>query len=272
MKIIDVHVHYADLRNWKPWVIEWWLKMNPQAEKLLKNFTPQSFLSMMDEEGVEYAVILAERAPQTTCDVTTEDVLEFCKASDRLIPFANINPHISAYPYRELERFIDMGIKGLKIHPVHERFYPTDKRLYPLYYICEKKRLPVMFHTGSSIFPGSSNHFGDPKFVDEIASDFPDLVIIMSHGGRGFWYEDAQFIVKIRKNVYIDVSGLPPHRLLDYFPELERLKDKFLFGTDWPGASMRKNAQSILSLPISDAAKEAILYKNALEVLNISNF
>jgi len=88
-------------------------------------------------------------------------------------------------------------------------------------------------------------------------------------GGRGFWYRDAQFIARIRANVYIDISGLPPHKLLDYFPELERLKEKFLFGTDWPGASMKKNIQLLLSLPISNAAKEAILYKNALKVLDI---
>lgn len=126
-----------------------------------------------------------------------------------------------------------------------------------------------MIHAGTSIFPGSSDKYGDPKVVNEIAADFPNLVLIMSHGGRGFWYSDAQFVVRHRKNVYIDISGLPVHRLLDYFPQMERLKDKFLFGTDWPGVPMKKTIEAFLQLPLSEAAKEAILYRNAARVLKL---
>ncbi len=271
IKAIDFHVHFGKPHQWKPWVTQWWKRMNPEDYPLIENLTRESFLSHLDKEGVEYAVILPERAPHITCDVTTEEVLEFCRGTKRLVPFSNININISSCPYRELEEHIDKGVKGLKVHPVHERFSPLDKRCYPLYYICEKRGIPVMFHTGSSIFPGASNRFGDPKLIDEIASDFPDLTIVMSHGGRGFWYKDAQFVVRIRKNVYIDVSGLPPHKLLDYFLELERLKDKFVFGTDWPGASMRKSIEAIMSLSISSSAKEAILRKNAEKILKLDN-
>ncbi len=269
IKVIDFHVHFGKSAQWQPWVKEWWKRLNPEDFSLVENFTKKAFLEYLDRSGVELAVILPERAPQTTCDVTTEEVLAFCENEERLIPFSNININISAYPYKELEEHIKMGVKGLKMHPVHERFSPLDKRCYPLYYICEKHSIPVMFHTGTSIFPGSCNTFGDPKYIDEIAADFPNLKIIMSHGGRGFWYKDAQFIVRIRKNVYIDISGLPPHRLLDYFPELERLKEKFVFGTDWPGVSIKKSIEAVMSLPISDSAKEAILRENALKILNI---
>ncbi len=269
MRAIDIHTHYAKGESWKPWVREWWERMNPKDMWLVENYTPENLIRYMDEAGVEYAVVLAERAPQVTGDTPTEEVVEFCKGHPRLLPFANINPHLTCYPYRDMERYIEMGVRGLKLHPVHQRFWITDSVLYPVYYICQKHGIPVMVHAGSSIFPGASDRYGDPKLVNEIAADFPELVLIMSHGGRGFWYQDAQFVVRHRRNVYIDISGLPVRRLLDYFPQMERLKEKFLFGTDWPGVPMRETIEAFMALPISEAAKEAILYRNAARILNL---
>lgn len=271
-KAIDVHVHGGNLNHWKPWVKEWWKKANPGDFALVRedgSLDREAFLEHLDRAGVEYVVMLPERSPATTCDVTTEEILEFCQGEERLIPFCNINIHLTDDPLRDFKGYLEAGVRGLKIHPVHQLFYPTDPRLYPLYALAQDRGVPVMFHTGSSIFPGAKLKYGDPLFIDDIAVDFPGLTIIMSHGGRGFWYDRAQFLAKIRSNVYIDVSGLPPGRLLDYFPEMERLKDKFLFGTDWPGAVMERNIQAVLALPISASAKEAILMKNARKLLEL---
>ncbi len=265
---IDIHTHYAKAGHWKEWVKEWWEKMNSEDFWLVENYTPENLLRYMDEAQVEYAVVLAERAPNVTGDTPTETVIEFCKSSERLIPFANINPHLSNYPYKDMLKYIRMGAKGLKLHPVHMRFELTDRRLYPVYYICQEEGVPVMIHAGTSIFPGSKDKYGSPHYVNEIAEDFPDLVLIMSHGGRGFWYEDAQFIVRHRKNVYIDISGLPIKRLLDYFPRMEQLKNKFLFGTDWPGSSMKHSIEEFMKLPLSEEAKKLILRENALRILS----
>lgn len=271
-RAIDIHVHVGNLNHWKPWVKEWWQKANPRDFAMVRedgSLDREAFLRHLDEVGVECVVVLAERSPATTCDVPTEEVLEFCQGEERFIPFCNINIHLTDDPLRDFQDYLEKGARGLKIHPVHQLFYPDDARLYPIYALAQDRGVPVMFHTGSSIFPGAKLKYGDPLFLDDIAVDFPDLTIIMSHGGRGFWYDRAQFLVKIRPNVYIDVSGLPPSKLLDYFPEMERLKDKFLFGTDWPGAMMDRNIEAILALPISSMAKEAILMKNARRVLGL---
>ncbi len=267
--VIDIHTHYAAESCWQPWVKEWWIKMNKEDIWIVENYTPENMLKYMDEAGVEYAVVLAERAPNVTGDTPTEAVVEFCKASKRLIPFANINPHLSSYPYKDMMRYIKMGVKGLKLHPVHMCFEITDKRLYPVYYICQEEGLPVMIHAGTSIFPGAKDKYGNPHYVNEIAEDFPELVLIMCHGGRGFWYQDAQFIVRHRKNVYIDISGLPVKKLLDYFPQMERLKEKFLFGTDWPGVPIKRAIEEFTQLPLSDEAKRLILRENALKILKL---
>ncbi len=271
-RAVDVHVHVGNLNHWKPWVKEWWRRANPRDLAMVRDdgsLDREAFIGHLEAIGVKYAVVLAERSPATTCDVTTWEVLEFCEGEPRLIPFCNINIHLTEDPLGEFREYLDAGVRGLKIHPVHQLFYPNHARLYPLYALAQERGIPVMFHTGSSIFPGAKIKFGDPLYLDDIAVDFPDLTIIMSHGGRGFWYDRAQFLAKIRPNVYIDVSGLPPSRLLDYFPDLERLKEKFLFGTDWPGAMIDKNIEALLALPISPAAKEAILMKNATRLLGL---
>ena len=271
--VIDVHTHYVALGQWKPEVEEWVRSMNSDLSPFYGkdgSFNREAFLAMMDRIGIDYAVVLAEVAPAVTGIVTTDEVLEFCEGCERLIPFASINIHMSPEPAREFERYLERGCRGLKVHPVHQLFYPNDPRMYPLYDIAQAAGVPVMVHTGSSIFPGAKMKYGDPLYLDEVAVDFPDLTIIMSHGGRGFWYDRAEFLAQIRKNIYIDVCGLPLHRLLQFFPKLERNHRKFVFGSDWPGGDVERSLKGLLSLPISEEAKEAILYKNAAGILGIA--
>ncbi len=98
------------------------------------------------------------------------------------------------------------------------------------------------------------------------AIDFPNLVVILAHGGRPLWMEEAFFLVRRHKNMYIDISGIPPQKLMEYFPRLEEIADKVLFGTDWPGPgvpAVRGNIEKFRALPISAPAQQKILYDNA---------
>ena len=127
-----------------------------------------------------------------------------------------------------------------------------------------------MFHTGSSIYRNSKLKYGDPLHLDEVAVDFPDLKIVMAHSGRGFWYNRAFFLSKLHKNLYMEISGLPPQNLLHYFPELEKNSDKIIFGSDWPGVrGIKENIDVICSLPIKKTTIEKILYRNAEKVLRM---
>jgi len=98
-------------------------------------------------------------------------------------------------------------------------------------------------------------------------------VVILAHGGRPLWMDEAFFLVRRHKNMYMDVSGIPPQKLLEYFPRLEEIADKVLFGTDWPGPGvpdMRGNIEKFLALPLSEAAQRKILYDNAARLFPIS--
>jgi len=160
--------------------------------------------------------------------------------------------------------------RGLKLGPTYGHFYPNDAVLYPAYAVAQEKGIPVLVHTGTSVFKGSKLKYGAPLLLDEIAVDFPDLVIVQAHSGRGFWYDQAFTLARYHQNVYMELAGLPPHKLFIYFPQLERLADKVLFGSDYPGVpSLRGNIEAIRALPLSEEAKEKILGGNARRLLGV---
>jgi predicted TIM-barrel fold metal-dependent hydrolase len=127
----------------------------------------------------------------------------------------------------------------------------------------------VIVHTGTSVFPGARNKFADPLFVEDVAIDFPDLTIVLAHGGRPLWMETAMFLTRRFPNVWLEVSGVPPARLLEYFPRLPALAEKVLFGTDWPGPGVkdiRANLDAFRALPIPTDVQRRILEENPLRV------
>ena len=241
-------------------------------DEFLESYShPENFLALLDEAGVDYAVVLAETAVITSAVIPNDYLLKYTAASNgRLIPFCTFNPYMVLNPAKGLDVAIqEQGFRGLKLYPTYQYFYPNQPMLYPLYAKAQELGIPVMAHTGSSVFAGSRIKYGDPLFWDDVAVDFPDLTIILCHGGRMLWYDRAAALVRLHKNVYFDVSGLPPQRLLDYWPDLERLSDKVLFGSDWPDADIGNNLETFRNLTLSEEAKHKILWANGSRILAI---
>jgi predicted TIM-barrel fold metal-dependent hydrolase len=271
--VIDFHFHAGLYREYHPWVIEW-LKTEIEDPEAFVNgvLTPEGVVRYLRENGADYAVALAELSPVTTGMLSNEGVAKLCREVDCLIPFCSINPFLVADLAGELERYVtEMGFRGLKLYPTYQHFYPNDSRLYPLYAKAEELGIPVMIHTGSSIFKGARLKYGDPLYIDDVAVDFPDLTLLMAHSGRGFWYDRAYFLAKLHANVYMEISGLPPQKLLEYFPELERVAGKVVFGSDWPGMPyIGRNIELIRGLPLKEETKEKILGGNAARILGLT--
>lgn len=272
MTVVDFHVHVAKLGMWTPWVHEYMKKVNPFVySDFDKIMTPRRICELMEAEGIDFAVVLAEIAPLTTGVVKNEFVAEFCSESEQLIPFASVNPAIDPNSPKTLAKLVeDLGMKGLKLLPPYQHFFPNDTKFHALYEKAQELNVPVVFHTGSSVFKNARLKFGNPLHLDDIAVDFPDLTIVQAHGGRAFWYDISFFLAKRHKNVYIDISGLPPKNLLRYFPELEKIGDKVIFGSDWPGVpSIKANVDTIQKLPLKTETKRKILGENALKLLKL---
>jgi len=276
MGVTDCHVHINPLWEMRPDAVRLLAKVDPAAQRYLSE--PREFLGYLDRSGVERAVLVNYVAPEVIgyTEAANTFVSEYARADpDRLIAVGGIRPD-HPDPEKEIVHLIeDLGIRGLKLHPPHQLFRPnaytdgTQPNLRTIYEACARHHLPVIVHTGTSIFPRARNVYSDPIFVDDVAVDFPDLTIVLAHGGRPIWMETAVFLTRRFPNVWLEVSGTPPVRLLEYFPQLERMSDKVLFGTDWPGPGVRDigaNLEGFRALGLSEAAKRRILEENPLAV------
>ena len=277
--VVDFHIHCYDrpLRAPESFVAfmdrELAKTYGSFAQFLERYGSAESYLRVLDDAGADYGVILAELAPITSAIASNETVEALCAGQPRLIPFASLNPYLTENPARQLERLVrDHGFHGLKLYPTYSYFYPNDPKLYPVYAKTQELGIPVKWHTGTSVFPASRLKYGDPVYIDDVAVDFPDLVAIITHSGRPIWYETAYTLARLRPNVYMEIAGLPPRRLLTYFPDLERVSDKVLFGSDWPSVpTLKGNIEAIRALPLSDRAKEQVLGGNAARILGLGD-
>ena len=277
--LIDAHVHVARLPTLKMSLEEWTGPLRGGVDHLLQFYDdegaiiPARFDEYLAAEGVDVALLLAEYSPKVTGIQPIEDMLPLTAHNpDRIKTIANINPHLHYPPVAELKRQISLGAVGLKLHPVHGSFPPNDRMLYPIYAFCEREGISVVFHCGTSIFPGATNRYADPALIEDVARDFPDLTIILAHGGRGWWYDAAAFMALMRENVWIEISGLPPKRLPDYYKnyDLERLAQKMIFGTDWPGVpGPRANATALFDLGLSRKTIQKVFHENARRVYRL---
>ncbi len=104
-----------------------------------------------------------------------------------------------------------------------------------------------------------------------MAVDFPDLVIILAHAGRPIWYDRAAALARLHRNVYLDLAGLPPANLPRYFPNLSRLADKMLFGSDWPAipTEIAENIAAFRALGLPEPAQRAVLGETAARLLGL---
>lgn len=273
--VIDFHMHTARVECAPDSFDQFYRAQHldkPDFEAFVEEFAqPERVEQMLDECGIDYANILAEVAPITSGTARNEYVAELCAGHPRLIPVASINPFMTAQPGKELTRLVThYGFRALKMYPTYQWFAPNDHKLYPLYSAAQDLGIPIMFHTGSSVFAGARLKYGDPLLLDDVAVDFPSLNLLLSHAGRPFWYDRAAFLARLHQNVYLDLAGLPPKNLLKYMPELGRITDKCVYGSDWPGVStIKENTEAFRNLPFSEQQKAMILGGTAARLLRI---
>jgi len=281
MPIIDIHIHIQPLEMFRPEAHELMKRGRrdyPDVEKY--SASPASFLKFMDDADIERAGLINYVAPDVIgFPVEVNDwIARYCAADPkRLLAFGSVHPKYVADAGAETDRLKKIGIRGLKVHPSHQLFAPNDYRnglgpLRAMYERAQANGMPVMIHTGTSIFPGARNLYAQPMLADDVGVDFPDLVVILAHGGRPLWMEEAFFLVRRHKNMYMDISGIPPQRLMEYFPRIEEIADKVLFGTDWPGPGVPGvlgNIEKFRALPISPASQQKILYDNAARLFPV---
>ena len=275
--LVDVHLHAARLPTLKPAWRAWAQDFGDGG--LLDavyaadgTVDPARFDAYLAGEGVDIALLFAEYSPKVTGIQPVEDLLPLTAHSDRMRLVANVNPHLHHPVEEELARQLDLGAVACKVHPVHAGFPANDRAMYPAYALCQQAGIPLVVHCGTSTFPGSMNAYADPILLDDVLRDFRSLQVVLAHGGRGWWYDAAAFLALSHERVWIELSGLPPSRLRDYYARQgwSRLTRKMIFGTDWPGVpGIARNARAVAALCPSDEVAALVLAGNAARVYNL---
>jgi uncharacterized protein len=235
---------------------------------------PRQLLARMDADGIGRVGLINYVSPDLmgfTAEANPWMIRYASADPSRLLAFGSVNPRYSTDVAGDTARVIEQGARALKVHPPHQLFRANAyldalPALADLYRVAQDAGVPVTIHTGTSVFPGARSRLGDPMDVDDVAIDFPRLTILLAHGGRPLWMDAAFFLVRRHPHVYLEVSGIPPPKLLEYFPRLDEIAGKTVWGTDWPSpgvTSMQGNVEAFLALPLADAAKRQILHDNA---------
>jgi predicted TIM-barrel fold metal-dependent hydrolase len=211
--------------------------------------------------------------------VPNADVLAAAAAHpDVLVPFVSVDPTRGREAVEEASRLIAAGgVRGFKLHPPLQQFAPNDRSVYPFYEVLEAARLPVIFHTGhSGIGTGARGgggvrlKYGAPMLIDDVAVDFPDLPIVLAHPSFP-WQDEAISVCLHKPQVYIDLSGWSPKyfspTLVQYANTL--LREKVLFGSDYPLITPDRWLKDFEALPIRDEVRPLILKENAIRLLGL---
>ena len=280
--VIDTHVHMNPF--WR---------LNDAARSTLESHTdnfdekvnlarnPALFAEYLDSQNVGVAAVINYVAQSFGyTHETNEWAAEFRdEIPDRVLAFGGFDPRMTENPEETVERAVrDLDLDGIKVHPPHQGINANDYRDDPdtrgleglaiLYEHCAATGTPVMFHTGTSIFKTARSRYANPMPLDDVAVDYPDLPIIMAHGGRPIHTEQAWFLLRRHDNIFLDISSFPPQNLLEYFPQIESLAHKVMFGSDWPGPmvpDISKNVEAVQQLDLPKSAVDRILRDSAEE-------
>jgi len=226
--------------------------------------TPAGLLGVMDEAGVDVSVIL----PVATRPDQVRSINDWAAEvnSDRLVCFGAMHPDV-ADPAAEVDRMVSLGLKGLKLQPQFQEFYPDEERLFPLYQALQGKLIAV-FHTGQEIV-NVPHVYARPAALARVRERFPHLVIVAAHMG-GFRLRDEAKDYVVGKAQYLETSYCTDLTDQELAATI-RLHgvDRVLFGTDFPWSHARADLERLCRLGLTQAETEAVAWRNASRLLGL---
>lgn len=252
-------------------VVEWW-GMGPR----IIGRTPEEFEKHLDGAGMDAVLVpSAKMASYTTSqliwDVREEEVQEVIEAlPGRVYGLFGINPREGMAGVRRLEEWVRSGgFKGAHLHTYGFGIPINDRRYYPFYAKCVELGVPVVMQVGHSAERMPSS-MARPILVDDIALDFPELVIVGAHTGWP-WVEELVALAWKHRNVYIGTSA---HHPKYWDPALvqfakSRGRGKVLYGTDYPVMDFADSLAAIDQLGLREDAKHLVIEGAARQVFKL---
>ena len=265
MRAIDLAINVDMSRLGRPAWLEEAGETFGQGESWYQDIAPEELVALMDAHGIEKAVL----------------------GVDLLDP----SPYVTAFPERYPGRFflaaavdprggmaVVRGLDALKrergallvearISPFLYDLAPDQPLYYPIYAKCLELGLPVGILTGLPVppLPGDCQH---PMHLDRVCLDFPELVVIMSHGADPWWDVAIRLLLKYR-NLYLQTSAWAPKRLPEALLRFMNTRGarKVLWASNHPSLPIERCCRELAELPLRPEVLDAFVYGNAARVL-----
>ena len=270
MNIIDFHVHAGVFDLLRDDIQELLTRRPFEPDiRISEVFSqPDKMESYLVRNGVVKAVVIAECGPGTEFTIDSEMIVRHCAGKDMFIPFGNINPNHHDTS-DEFWKSLRLGVKGFKFYPADHSFDPLIEPMWEVYRLCAQLGLPIIFHTGLTAQRDTEQRFIHPFDFKPIAEAYPDLVLILAHGGKPLWHKEAMEMAINFPNVYIDTALLDPAGLAGAFPDLRVMRDKIVFGSDWPVVgSYSALMEKYREIDLADDLLQGIFHGNATKILS----
>ncbi len=281
--MIDFHTH--------PVLVEEMVVRHPELEKAAREvffignrLQPlETFLLELDISGLQRAVLLPIETTRTRGlpIYSNEQIAELvAMAPERFVGFASVDPLAPDAPER-LERAVaDLGLRGLKLSPPSQEFYPDDRAVYPLYERAQALGIPVVIHTGMSWEPRARLVRGHPLHLEPVLADFPDLRIVATHFAWPWSLEVAALALRY-PNLYLDTAALYFDNPDDFITDLlvrrvpltlieHSLRHQVVFGSNYPRVEIKNMARAVRQVGLGEKTLRMFFEKNALHLLGES--
>ncbi|MBR6809877.1 MAG: amidohydrolase [Clostridia bacterium] len=226
------------------------------------NGSISGLLQVMEEEGVSKSLICSAALTADRVPAINNFIAATVEAHpDKFFGLMTLHPDMED-PKAEVERAMEMGLRGVKLHPDMQKFALDDPICHKMYAACENV-CPMLLHTGDKRF-----RYSNPDMIPRVLDRFPGLTLICAHmGGYSEWDAAARCLADT--NVYVDCSStffaVDKEKVLELFDLYG--EDRILFGSDYPMWHVGDEIKTLLSLGLSDTALKKIFSENILRIL-----
>lgn len=233
--------------------------------------------------AADVAIVFGLQAAATGWHVPNDEVARHvATAPQRLVFFAAIDPGRPDFRDELRRCHEELHCAGVKLAPIYQGVHPLDPRFREIYAYCQEQSLPIMIHMATTFSSGTPLDYGRPAYMDQVATDFPELRIVLAHMGHP-WEGEAIAAIRRNRHVYADVSALF-YRPWQFYNSMRlaceyRTDDKILLGSDFPFTTTRDTIAALRQInsalgtsglpPVPSEAIERIINRDALSALGL---
>jgi len=260
--VVDVHCHIYPQ------------KISDKAVASIGNFydipmhhngQAQSLIEVGDRAGVTHFIVHSVATVPNQVRYINEFLAEtVAESNGRMIGFGTLHPD-SPDVIKDIDHLIELGLRGIKLHPDFQKFLIDEERALKIYEYAEGK-LPILFHIGDYRY-----EYSHPQRLANIMKRFPNLVCIAAHfGGWTMWEEGVKYLAGL-PNLYTDCSSslfaITPEKAKELVEAYGA--DRVIFGSDYPMWDAQEELQRLATVGLSEEEMDMIRYKNVSKLLNL---